>query len=54
MGERIIIEVDREFFEILETLEGTIRHITWDGIDKVGSKKLTKILAKKIKSAKLV
>lgn len=48
------IDVDPEFLEILDRLESKVRHATWDGIGKISKPTLTRILAKKIKSSKIV
>ena len=47
------ITVDQEFVEILKLLEEKVKHATWDGIEKLNSRILTKILARKIKRSKL-
>ncbi len=47
------ITVDKEFMDLLNILEDKVKHATWDGIDKLNSRVLTKILARKIKSSKL-
>jgi len=47
------ITVDQEFVEILKLLEEKVKHATWDGIEKLNSRILTKILARKIKSSKM-
>lgn len=51
---RLIIEVDEELYKILERLEKNIKKITWEGIDKVSKKDLTRILARKVDDAKIV
>ena len=59
-GERLMVNksnkitVDNEFLEVLKILEDKVKHATWDGMDKVSYKTLTRILARKIKSSKLV
>jgi len=47
------ITVDPEFMEILNQLEEKVKHATWDGIEKLSSRVLTRILARKIKSSKM-
>jgi hypothetical protein len=49
-----LIRVDEEFMEILKRLEEKVKAVTWDGLDKVSTKDLTKILARKINSSKLI
>lgn len=51
---RIIVEIDQEFLDILKRLEAKIKDKTWDGMEKVGYKTLTRILARKINVAKLL
>ena len=51
---RIIIEIDEEFLDVLQRLEKKVKHSTWEGLEKVGYKNLTKILAKKVKALKIV
>jgi len=51
---QIIIEVDEEFLNILKRLEEKVKHSTWEGLEKVSYKSLTKILAKKINALKIV
>lgn len=51
---RNIIEVDEEFMLILKRLEKKVKHSTWEGLDKISYKNLTKILAKKINALKIV
>ena len=51
---QIIIEIDKEFFDILKELEKKIKTATWDGLEKVSYKNLTRILARKIKASKLI
>jgi len=51
---RIIIEIDPEFLEVLNLLEDKIKKVTWEGMDKVSKKVLTKILAKKVIASKLL
>ncbi len=48
-----IIEVDGELIEVLERLRSKISVAAWDGLKKISWKDLTRILARKIKSAKL-
>jgi hypothetical protein len=47
------IEADPEFMEVLDKLEEKIKHATWDGVE-LSKRALTKILARKIKSSKLL
>ena len=47
------ITVDPEFIEILNLLEEKVKHAAWDGIEKLSSRVLTRILARKIKSSKM-
>jgi hypothetical protein len=49
-----IIEAHPEFLEVLDKLEDKIKKATWDGMDKISKKTLTKILARKIKSINLI
>lgn len=51
---QIIIEIDPEFSEVLDKLEKKIKDATWEGLETVSKKSLTRILAKKIKASKLV
>jgi len=54
MGEKSLkITVDPEFIEILKQLESKVKHAAWDGIEKISSRVLTRILARKIKSSKM-
>ncbi len=50
----ITIEADREFIEILNRLEEKVRKATWDGVDKISKRTLTKILSRKINSSKII
>jgi len=50
----IIIEADLEFIEILDLLEDRVKKAAWDGVDKISKRTLTKILARKIKSSKIL
>ena len=50
---QIIIEIHPEFLELLKRVEEKIKHTTWDGMDKISYKTLTKILARKIKALKI-
>lgn len=52
--DRFIIEVDKEFIDILKRLEEKIKKTTWEGIEKIGTKSLTKVLARKIISSKIL
>lgn len=52
--ERIIIEIDPEFLDVLNKLEDRVKKATWDGMDKISKKVLTKILARKVLSSKLI
>ena len=49
-----VIGCDEEFLEILEKLRIKVMKATWDGLDNISYKDLTKILAKKIKASKMV
>lgn len=51
---KFIVEIDPEFMEILDKLEQKVRHATWDGVDRLSKKTLTRILARKIKNAKIL
>ena len=51
---QIIIEIDPELDEILMKLKEKIKTTTWDGLDNIGYKSLTRILARKIKASKIV
>ena len=51
---QIIIEIDKEFLDILNKLESKIKVAAWDGLEKISKKTLTKILARKITAAKIV
>ena len=51
---KFIIEVDEEFFELLKKLENKVKVATWDGIEKISYKTLTRIMARKIKAVKLI
>jgi len=53
-NKRIMIEIDPEFDKILQRLNNKINQVTWDGLDKISTKKLTKIIAKKINTSRLV
>lgn len=48
------IEADPEFIEILNILEDKVKKATWDGVEKISKRSLTKILARKIKSSKIL
>lgn len=50
----LTIEADGEFIEILELLEKKIKMATWDGVDRISKRTLTRILARKIKSSKIL
>jgi len=50
----ITIDVDPEFIEILNQLEEKVKKATWDGVDKLSKRTLTKILARKIKASKIL
>ena len=50
----ITIEADPEFIEILDKLEDKVRKATWEGVDKISKRTLTKILSRKIKSSKII
>ena len=50
----ITIEADPEFIEILDKLEDKVRKATWEGVDKISKRTLTKILSRKIKSSKIL
>ena len=47
------ITADGELIEVLEMLEEKVKHATWDGMGKISTRVLTKILARKIKSSKM-
>ena len=49
-----IIEADLEFIELLESLKKKVGAVTWGALDNVGYRVLTKILARKVKEAKLI
>ncbi len=51
---KFIIEIDPEFNEVLDRLEDKIKKVTWDGLEKVSKKDLTRIIARKITQAKIV
>jgi len=48
------INADPEFIKILDKLQEKIKHATWDGVDNLSKRALTKILARKINSSKLL
>ena len=48
------INVDPEFIKVLDKLQDKIKHVTWDGVDNLSKRALTKILARKINSSKLL
>lgn len=48
------IDVDLEFLEILDQLETKVKRATWDGMERISKRNLTKILARKIKSSKIL
>ena len=50
----ISIGVDPEFLEVLKRLEKKIRIATWDGLEKISKRSLTRILARKINASKLI
>lgn len=57
MGEtkkQLIIEIDPEFNDILMELQNNIKSKTWDGLEKVSYKSLTRILARKIRASKII
>ena len=49
-----VIRADIELIEILDKLEKNVKDATWDGLGKVTYRDLTRILARKVKDAKLV
>lgn len=51
---QLIIEVDKEFIDILDRLESKIKKAAWDGLGRVSKKSLTRILARKINASKIV
>ena len=51
---RIVVEIDKEMDDILKKLELKIKSNAWEGLDKIGYKSLTRILARKIKAAKII
>ena len=53
-GKGVTIEVDQEFIEVLNKLEDKIRKENSYGINKVGKRNLTKILARRIKELNLI
>lgn len=48
------IEADTEFLDILDKLEAKVKKATWDGVNKLSKRELTRILARKINSAKFI
>jgi len=50
----VIIEADLELIEILDIIEGKVKKAAWDGVDKISKRTLTKILARKVKSSKIL
>jgi hypothetical protein len=48
------IEADIEFIDVLDKLEAKIKQATWDGVEKISKRTLTRILARKINSSKLL
>jgi len=50
----VTMDVDPEFIEILNQLEEKVKKATWDGVDKLSRRTLTKILARKIKGSKIL
>ena len=48
------IEADVEFIEVLNNLEAKIKQATWDGVDEISKRTLTRILARKINSSKIL
>jgi hypothetical protein len=53
-AKRIFIEPDKEFMDILKRLEEKIKHATWEGMDRISYKTLTRILARKINVSKII
>ena len=49
-----IIEADKEFLDVLDRLEDKVKKATWDGVNRLSKKELTRILARKINSSKLI
>ena len=52
-GSKTIV-VDKELLEILDILMDNIKKVAYEGIEKISYKQLTKVLARKIKVAKLI
>jgi len=48
------IEADIEFLDVLDRLEAKVKKATWDGVNKLSKRELTRILARKINSSKIV
>jgi hypothetical protein len=48
------IYVDDTFLEVLRRLEDKIKSATWDGMEKVSTVTLTRILSNKINGSRLV
>jgi len=48
------IEADIEFLDVLDRLEAKVKKATWDGVNKLSKKELTRILARKINSSKII
>lgn len=48
------INVCQEFMDVLDRLEMKIKTATWDGMNKVSKTTLTRVLARKINSSKIV
>jgi len=48
------IDADPEFIEVLNKLEQKVKHAAWDGMEKISKRTLTRILARKIKSSKIL
>lgn len=53
MAESKKITADGELIAILYELEKKVKDATWDGVDKLSMRTLTKILARKIRSSKM-
>ena len=51
---QLIIEIDKEFLVVLNRLEEKIKKATWDGLERISKKSLTRILARKINASKIV
>ena len=48
------IEADKEFLDVLDRLEAKVKKATWDGVNKLSKRELTRILARKINSSKII